>query len=125
MGWIINVGGYEFDRINSQYRRIVGQLDASRIRTAALEELIAECRRESKGRLDLGEDACFTWPPTVVEAKGKAIEERLIRAKERGTIKLVLFYAGFVIIFLLGPPFFIYLLIVGFLKLYKTIKIVR
>ena len=125
MGWIINVGGYEFDRINSQYRRIVGQLDAGRIRTAALEELIAECRRESKGRLDLDEDTCFTWSPTVVEAKGKAIEERLIRAKERGTIKLVLFYAGFVIIFLLGPPFFIYLLIVGFLKMYKTIKIVR
>jgi hypothetical protein len=125
IGWVIHVGTNEFDRINSQYRRLVEQLDAGRIRTAALEELIAECRRESKGRLGLDEDACFTWPPTVVEARGKTIKERQIRAKERGTIKLVLFYAGFVIIFLLGPPLLIYLLIVGFLKLYKTIKIVR
>lgn len=125
IGWVIHVGTNEFDRVNSQYRRLVGQLDAGRIRTAALEELNAECRRETKGRLDLEEDACLSWPLTVVEARGKAIKERQIRAKERGTIKLVLFYAGFVIIFLLGPPFFIYLLIVGFLKLYKTIKIVR
>jgi len=61
----------------------------------------------------------------MVEAKSKAIEERLIQAKERGTIKLVLFYAGFVFIFLLGPPLFIYLLLVGIIKVYKSVKIVR
>ncbi|MBE9521441.1 MAG: hypothetical protein IME97_09935, partial [Proteobacteria bacterium] len=49
----------------------------------------------------------------------------LVRAKERGTIKLVLFYAGFVLIFLLGPPLIIYLLIVGIIKLYKSVKIVK
>jgi hypothetical protein len=125
MGWVIHVGGNEFDRINGQYRRLVEQLDGSQIRTKALEELITECRRESAMRLDRQEDACFSWPPTVVEAREKAIEERRIRAKERGTIKLVLFYTGFVLIFLLGPPLFIYLLIVGIIKVYKSVKIVK
>ena len=125
IGWTINVGSNEFDRINSQYRRLVDQLDAGRIRGVAVEELITEWCRESTLRLDRQEDGCFSWPPTEVEARGKAIEERLIRAKERGTIKLVLFYTGFVLIFLLGPPLFIYLLIVGIIKLYSNIKIVK
>jgi hypothetical protein len=125
MGWMINVGTNEFDRINSQYRRIVAQLDAGRIRAVALEELSAECRRESALRADREEDACLSWPDPVVETREKAVEERLIRARERGTIKLVLFYAGFVIIFLLAMPVLIYLLLVGIITLYKNIKIVR
>ena len=125
IGWVINVGTNEFDRINSQYRRLVAQLDPGRIRTAALEELIAECHKESMVRADPEENGCLSWPPPVVEVRGKEIEERLIQAKERGTIKLVLFYAGFVILFLLGPPLVIYLLIVGIITLKKYIKIVR
>ena len=125
MGWVIHVGGNEFDRINGQYHRLVEQLDRGRIRAKALEELIAECRRESAVRLDLQEDACTSWPPSMVEAREKTIEERRIRAKERGTIKLLLFYTGFVLIFLLGPPLFIYLLLVGTIKIYKSITIVR
>ena len=125
MGWVINVGNNEFDRINSQYHAIVDQLNEDRIRTAALEELIAKCRKESKVLADREEDACFSWPPTVLEAKGKEIEERLIRARERGTIKVVLFYTGFVLLFLLTPPFLIYLLLIGIIKLKKSIKIVR
>ena len=125
MGWTINVGSNEFDRINSQYRRLVDQLDEGRIRTKALEELTAEWCRESKVLAGQKEDACLSWPPAVVEARGKEIEKRFIRAKERGTIKLVLFYTGFVLLFLLGPPFLIYLLIIGIIKLKKYIKIVR
>ena len=125
LGWMINVGDNEFDRINSQYRRIVDQLDAGRIKTAALEELITECRRKSEVQADLEEEACFSWPPLVVEARGKEIEERLIRARERGIIKVVLFYTGFVFIFLLAPPILLYLLIIGIIKLYKNIKFVR
>ena len=124
MGWVINVGTNEFDRINGQYHRLVKQLDAGRIRSKALEELITECRRDSTMQARQ-EDGCSSWPPTVVEAKSKAIEERLIQAKERGTIKLVLFYAGFVFIFLLGPPLFIYLLLVGIIKVYKSVKFVK
>ena len=125
VGWMIHVGTNEFDRVNSQYHRLAVQLDAGRIRAAALEELITECGRESAMQGDRREDGCFSWPPAVVEAREKAIENRRIRARERGTIKLVLFYAGFVAIFLLAPPLFIYLLVVGIIKLYSNIKIVR
>ena len=125
MGWIIHVGTNEFDRVNGQYRLLVGQLDADRIRADSLEELIAECRRESAMHLERQEEGCFSRPPAVVEAKEKTIEERRSRARERGIIKLVLFYAGFVLLFLLGPQLFVYLLIVAIIKLYSNIKIVR
>ena len=125
MGWVINVGSNEFDRINGQYRRLVAQLDAGRIKSGALEELTAECRRRSPKSFGLEEDACLSFPPQVVAARGKAIEERRIRAREQGTIKLILFYAGFVVIFLLAPPTLIYLLIAGVISLYKNVKIVR
>jgi hypothetical protein len=125
MGWVIHVGGNEFDRINSQYRRLNVQLEGDRIKTGTLEELAAECRREARDRLDLQDDGCSTWPPPVVEARTKQIVERRVRARERGFVKLVLFYTGFVLIFLLAPPLFIYLLLVGAIKLYKSIKIVR
>jgi len=55
IGWVIHVGDNEFDRINSQYRRLVSQLDAGRIRTAAIDELITECRRAATDRLDTQE----------------------------------------------------------------------
>jgi hypothetical protein len=125
IGWTINVGTNEFDRINSQYRAILDQFDQNRIRTKALEELVDECRKESKMRLEQEEDACLSWPPAVVEARGQEIEERLLRVRDRGRIKLVFFYAGFVLIFLLAPPVLIYLLIIGIIKLKENIKIVR
>jgi len=125
VGWVINVGGNEFDRINSQYRKLVEQLDSGRIRTAALEELTVECRRRSKHRADLEEDVCSSWPLAVVEAKEKEVEELWLRARERGIIKVVLFYTGFVLIFLLAPPILIYLIIVGIIKIYSSIKFVR
>ncbi|KPK25150.1 MAG: hypothetical protein AMJ61_12790 [Desulfobacterales bacterium SG8_35_2] len=125
MGWIIHVGSNEFDRINGQHRRLVEQLDAGRIRDGVLEELSAECRGASGRRSGLEKDDCLSWPSHVVEAKAKEIKKRRIQAKERGTIKLVLFYTGFVLFFLLGPPVLVYLLLLGILTLYKNIKIVR
>ena len=125
MGWMIHVGGNEFDRINSQYRHLNDQLDGERIKAGALEELAAECRRDTKDRQDMPEISCSAWPLPVVQAKSAEIEERRSRARERGFIKLMLFYTGFVSIFLVGPPLFIYLLLVGAIKLYRSIKIVR
>jgi hypothetical protein len=101
LGWIINLGTNEYDRINSQYRRIANQLDAGRIRTTALEELGTEWFRKSMVRPGLKEDACFSWPPAMVEAREKKIEERLGKAKKQAAIKLVLFYMIFVSFFCL------------------------
>jgi hypothetical protein len=125
VGWVIHVGGNEFDRINSQYRNLVVQLDGNKINAVAVEELVTECSRAAKDRLDLQEDDCSSWPPHVVEARAKMIEERLFQARKRGRIKLVLFYTGFVLIFLLGPPLIIYLLLVAVIKVWKSIKIVK
>lgn len=125
MGWVIHVAGNEFDRINSQYRRIVTQLDADRIRSAALEELMITCRKNAEESAEPEKDDCSSWPPQAVEAKSKEIEERRLKAQDKGIIKMVLFYTGFVLIFLLGPPLFIYLILVGSIRIYKSIKFVR
>lgn len=125
MGWTINVGTNEFDRIDGQYQRLVSRLDAGLIRTAALEELKTECRRASRDRGVLQENTCLSWRPAVVKAREKEIKKQRLRDKERGTIKLVLFYAGFVFLFLLAPPLFIYLLLIAATKLHKSIKIIR
>lgn len=125
MGWMIHVGGNEFNRINGQHRRLAEQLDTGRIRTAALEELAAECSRDSRSQTDLEKDACSAWEPAVVEAKAKAITKRNLQAKQRGTVKLILFYTGFVVMFLIGPPILLYLLIIAIIQLKKNIKIVR
>jgi hypothetical protein len=75
---------------------------------------------------DPKEEECSSRPPPqVVEAKENEIEERLLQAKERGTIKVVLFYTGFTLIFLLGPPIFIYLILAGSIRIYKSVKFVR
>ena len=125
VGWVIHVGEIEFKRVNKQYRVLVKQIEPDRIKTIALEELAAECRRESRVRNILKEDDCSTWSPEVVEAKNNKVEERLHEAKKRGFIKVVLFYTSFVVIFLLIPPLLLYLFIFGIVMLSKNIKIVR
>jgi hypothetical protein len=125
VGWVINVGGNEFDRINSQYRRIVTQLDDDRIRSTALVELTAGCRGLSRQQTGLQEEECSSWPLAVVEAKEKEVKERLLGAKDRGIIKVIFFYTGFVLIFLLAPTVLVYLLITAIILVYRNIKIVR
>ena len=124
MGWTINVGTNEFDRINGQYRRIIQQLEPDRIKTAAIEELTEECRRLSKWQTGLKVEDCYNWPLALLKKTEIEIEARLLRAKERAIIKMVLFYTGFVLIFLLAPPILLYLLIIGIIKLKNNIKIV-
>jgi len=125
MGWVIHAGENEFDRINSQYRNLVARLDDGLIREAAVDELLAECRREVRKRPELKEGTCRSWPDLVVDTKALAIKERRTQAKERGFVKMVLFYFWFAVIFLLGPPLFVYLLLIGAIKIYKSIKFVQ
>jgi len=125
MGWVIHAGTNEFSRINGQYRRIANRLDEERLKTEALQELIAECRRESGSRTGRQEERCLSWTTMEVEARAENLEERLIRERGRGLLKLVLFYAIFVILFLFTPPALIYLLIIGIIKIFVNVKIVR
>ena len=125
VGWVLYVGQSEFHKVNRQYQALVNQLQSGRIRTVALDELAAECRRDLWERNILEEDACSTWLPEVVNAKRNTVEERLQQARERGFLKVVLFYTSFVVIFLLIPPLLIYLCIFGIVMLCKNIQIVR
>ncbi len=125
VGWVIHVGEIEFKKVNRQYRVLASQLEPKRIRAVALQELAAECRRELRGKNTLEEDSCSNWPPEVVEAKIYSVEERMEQDKQRGFIKVVLFYSSFVIIFLLVPPLLLFLFIFGIVMLCKNIEIVR
>lgn len=125
ISWVIHVGGNEFDRVNSQYNRLERQLEPDRIMAATMAELATECRRELSRQLKPPEDVCTDWASAAVEAKRAEIVQRRIEARERGIIKMVLFYTGFVVIFLLGPVLLVYLLILAIITLYKNITIVR
>ena len=125
MGWVIHAARNEFDTINSQYRQLEAQLDDKLIWKAAIEELRSECLKEAEERPELKEGTCRSWPDSVVEPKALAIEERRIQAKERGFVKVVLFYTWFVAIFLLGPPLFVYLLLIGAIRIYRSVQFVQ
>lgn len=125
MGWIIHVGNIEFYRINSQYRALVAGLEPSRIKTAAVDELTAECFRDLRQqRIAEEKSRCSSWSPALVETKIREIKERRTLAKKRGLNKVILFYAGYITIFLIGPPVFIFLLLAGAIKIYKSVKFV-
>lgn len=124
-GWMIHVADIEFYRINSQYRQLKARLRPERIRESALEELIAECYREVGSRSGREKTDCSAWPAQALEEKTAAVKQRRREAKQRGMIKVVLFYTGFVVIFLFSPMILGYLLISAIILLYRNIKIVR
>jgi hypothetical protein len=125
MGWVITVGDTEFNRINNQYQRLAAALDAGRITAAAVQELASECRE--KNGVEAGNDAdrCASWPPAVVQARARKVEARLLQTKKRGLTKVVMFYTGFAVLFLLGPPLFLYLVLAGGIRIYKSVTFVR
>ena len=124
IGWMIHAGGNEFDRINWQYRRLNQQLEPARVESTALEQLTDECLK-SRARTAPDEASCSAWDASLLEARVKIVAEQRLKAKQRGLIKIVLFYAGFVVIFLLAPVMLIYLLITALILLKKNIKFVR
>ncbi len=125
VGWVMHVGQAEFSKVNRQYRVLVSRLEPDLIRTAALEELGAECRRELRQRGILQEDGCAGWSAEVVAAKSTTVADRMEQDRERGLLKVILFYSTFVVIFLLLPPLFLYLFILAIVTLCKNIQLVR
>lgn len=123
-GWMIHAGRNEFDRINGQYRRLKVQIEPVRIKEAAIEDLIADCQKILQQHSGYQEGDCSDPNPLDVKARVNFIKEERNRARQRGLIKLTLFYVGFVIIFLLAPMILVYLLIVAVILLYKNVKFV-
>lgn len=125
MGWVITVGDTEFDRINSQFRRLAAALDEGRVTAAAVQELAAECRKGTGAEAGNEVGRCSSWPPEVLAARALKVKGRLLQEKKRGLAKVVMFYTGFAVLFLLGPPLFIYLVLTGGIRIFKSVKFVR
>lgn len=125
MGWVLSVGGTEFERINSQYRQLTAALNDGRITAAVVQEMVSECRENFGIDPGNGPDRCTSWPPALVETRAKQVKARLLQAKKRGFAKVVMFYVGFAVLFLLGPPLFFYLVIAGGIRIFKSVKFVR
>jgi hypothetical protein len=123
-GWMIHAGHNEFDRINGQYHRLRLLVEPARIKEAAIEDLIADCQKILQQHSGYHEDDCADPKPQDVKAKVNLIKEERNRARQRGLVKLVLFYVGFVTIFLLAPMILVYLFIAAILLLKKHIRFV-
>jgi len=143
VGWVTYLGSFDFNRVLREYRRAVDQMEAGRIRSAAWQELVAECRKSYEmqsgipNRAENGAQAividegvpaeqdCFDWlSPQLVTREAEIRESRLDRQKRAGW-KLLLFSLFFVVIFLIFPPALVYLFAMLFVRLFRTVKIVR
>jgi len=137
------LGANDFDRVHREYRRVGDQVEPGRIHAAALQELLAECRKRSArqpvdvpaagnelqtgltGEGDPAARDCLSWPAAVVQAKEAEIRERLVERQKRAGWKLLLFSLFFVVIFLIFPPGLVYFFVVVTAKLFRSVKIVR
>ncbi len=123
--WMIHLGVNDFDRVHRQYRQTGVILAPSQRKEVARQELIAECR-EAQLQLGRYEDAtCLTVSPADLAAKEKTVAKRLIAERHRALRKLILFYATFLVIFLLIPPLLIYGVIIFFINVFLNVKIVK
>jgi len=143
MGWVGYLGSFDFNRVLREYQRAVDKAEPGRIRSAAVAELVAECRQQSaiqagasntteKGpksiMIDKGvpaEQDCLSIPPEKIKARQTEVRERLLDRQKRAGRKLLLFSLFFVGIFLLFPPVIVYVFAVLFVKLFRSVKIVR
>jgi len=133
--WVVYLGLNNFGMVHSDYRRAGERLQPERIREIAFQELVDQCRRESKrlGRprsaevesVTGAEDPCLSWPENVLEERQKTVAKRLLDEKSRSGRKLVLFYVFFGIVFLILPVVSIYLLLSFFIWLWRNLQFVR
>jgi len=133
MGWVSYLGSNDFGRVQREYRRAGDQLEPGRIHAAALQELLAECRKRSEKQPadvdgavnELQSGDCLSWPPAVVEAREAKIRERREERQKRAGRKLLLFSLFFGVIFLIIPPVLVYGFAVVIVKLFSAVTIVR
>jgi len=113
MVWVVHLSRYNFDMVHRHYRQAGERLQPARIEAIAREELETKCRKEAKrvGLSTYTDDHCRSWPATVLAARQKKVETRLLAEKSLAWRKLVIFYLSFGAIFLILPPLIVRLLI--------------
>lgn len=124
-GWVVRLSVNDFERVHRQYRETGVRLAPAQSREIARRELIVECREEQEqvGRFD--DQKCLAVSPADLEQKEKVVVKRLVGERHRALRKLIVFYATFVIIFLLAPALLTYGAIILFIKVFTTVKIVK
>ena len=135
VAWVVYLGLKKFDMVHSDYRRAGERLQPERIREIALQELVDQCRRESKRSDRLrsaadesftaAEDPCLSWPENVLEERQKTVAKRLLGEKNRSGLKLVLFYVFFVVVFLVLPLGMMYGLLSFLIWLRRNLQFVK
>ncbi|MEJ2688630.1 MAG: hypothetical protein P8130_01515 [Deltaproteobacteria bacterium] len=123
--WIINLSANDFDRVHRQYRETGARLTPSRSREIARQELIADCREEQVQLGQFKDEKCLSVLPAGLEQKEKTVVKRLTDERHRALRKLIVFYATFVVIFLLTPPLLVYGLIIFFINVFLNVKVVK
>jgi hypothetical protein len=123
--WVIHLSVNDFDRIHRQYRETGARLAPSRSREIARQELIADCREEQVQLGRFEDEKCLTVLPADLEQKEKTVVKGLIDERHRALRKLIVFYATFVVIFLLAPPLLLYGLIIFFINVFLNVKVVK
>lgn len=126
VAWVVLLSLDNFDMVLSDYRRARERLQPVRIEAIALQELVEQCLKKAgtvdPGGLVAAEHDCLIWPAGVIIDRQQAVAERLGAERSRTFRKLVVFYFSFGVIFLLLPPTLLYLLLVFFIWLFKSIK---
>ena len=131
--WVVQLSHNNFEMVQCDYRRAEAGLQPMRIKALALKELVAKCRKESK-RIEplrqsrdqaVAADPCLIWPEAVLDRQQEVVVKRLVDVRHGAISKLVVFYVGFGVIFLILPPVILYLLLSFFVWLFRGLKVVR
>ena len=126
MAWVVHLSFNNFEMVHSDYRRAGQRLQPARIEVIALGELVGDCRAQLRrsGRLEVVADgACRSFPEADLVARRQAVSERLSAERSLAGRKLVLFYASFGLVFLILPPFILYLLLSLFFWLLRSLRV--
>lgn len=126
--WVVYLSLNNFEMVHSDYRWAGEQLQPAKVKEIAIQELIKQCRKESKRMVRPSAttgDTCLSWPTIVLEERQKAVEKRLVGEQGQAKTKLVLFYIFFGVIFIILPLVIVYLLLSFFIWIYRNITFVK
>lgn len=133
--WVGYLALDNFAKVHGEYRQVRESRLPGLIGKIVRQELVAECRKEAQHSdqprpvgapvPDIAEDACRSFPESVVAERTKAVAENLLADEKRFRRKLVVFYITFGLFFIILPLGFLYLLLAFLVWVFKDMKFVK
>ena len=133
--WVVYLGLDNFDKVHGEYGQVLENLQPALTEKIARQELAHECRRQAKrgGRsraagdtaLALSDDACRSFPATVLEERKKGVAANLLAEEKRFRRKLMVFYGTFGVFFVVLPLVSLYLLLSFLAWIFRDLKFVK